>query len=53
MGVRIPKTTYGEIYRRYTEEKQTQKEIAKDFNCTTGRISQIIKEFRQQQQETV
>jgi hypothetical protein len=44
--MKIKKDTYGEIFRRYTVEKQTLKQIAIDFQCTPGRISQIIKAVR-------
>jgi hypothetical protein len=48
--MKIKKDTYGEIFRRYTVEKQTLKQIAIDFQCTPGRISQIVNEIRKEQQ---
>jgi DNA-directed RNA polymerase specialized sigma subunit len=46
--MKVNKQQHQEIYRLYTVEKKTLKEIAVPLGLSIGRVSQIIKEVRKE-----
>lgn len=46
--MKIKKEQYAEIADLYFSARKTMKEIAKAFGVSVGRISQIVKQLRQE-----
>lgn len=47
--MKVRKEDYAVIVERYTVNKETLKKIGTDYRVSAGRISQIIKQFKQEQ----